>query len=214
MSAVEWPQRKRCPGERVHHEGHEEHEERGSGSQIMQMLSQPGRKQADARARQAFTLMEMMVVIVIIGILAAVLLSTFQAARNAAWKQKARDGARQIATAWNTYCIDQRGFPASTAFTLDPTYNTDAAAVTFETSVTNMAVLNARVTYLEQNKDQRLNGMKDKWGRYYHVRLDANYDGTVKSPIDNSIIRANVMVWSLGPHPNDTAKSWIMVWPQ
>ncbi len=174
------------------------------------------RIQAEQRqpARQGFTLLELLVVISIIGILAAVLLGSFQQARNAAWKQKARDSARQIATAWNTYCIDSHGFPAATAFTLDTTGVADANSITFATSTNNMAVLNRSQTYLEQNKTQRISGMKDKWGNYFLVRLDANYDGTISSPLDSTLIRANVMVWSLGPYPNTPANSWVMVWPQ
>jgi type II secretory pathway pseudopilin PulG len=159
-------------------------------------------------------MLELLVVILIIGVLAAALLSTYQQARNAAWKQKTRDSARQIATAWNTYSIENRGFPAATAFVPDPTYNTDANSITFETTTTNMAVLNASQTYLEQSTAQRRNGMTDKWGRYFHIRMDTNYNGLVSSPLDATPIRANIVVWSIGPEPSTPVKSWVMVWPQ
>ena len=51
--------------------------------------------------RAGFTLVELLIVILVISILIAVGFGAFQQARNTAWKQKSRDSARQIATAWN-----------------------------------------------------------------------------------------------------------------
>jgi prepilin-type N-terminal cleavage/methylation domain-containing protein len=169
-----------------------------------------------ATSRQGFTLLELLVVIVIIGVLAAVLLGAYQQARTAAWKMKARDAARQLATAWNAYLIQGGSFP--TNLVAETTYNTDAPrSLTFETTTNNMTVLNqfnAGRGLLEQSADQRLNGMKDHWGRYFHVRLDVNYDGMISSPLDNTPIRANVVAWSLGPNPNIRTNSWVIVWPE
>lgn len=156
-------------------------------------------------AGMGFTLIEMLAVILIIAILATIGLGLYQQARNAAWKQKARDSARQIATAWNLRLIEDHAFPATTAFVADPVYNTDAPqSITFETGTNNMMVLNSTKIYLEQNADQRKYGMKDKWGQSFHVRLDMNFDGVVTSPLDNTPIHANVVVWSLGPYPGST----------
>lgn len=160
--------------------------------------------------RSGFTLLELLSVLLIIGVIISIAFGAFVQARTTAWKQKARDSARQIATAWSTRLVENRAFPSASAFTADPVYDTDPNSFTFETTTNNMAVLN----YIDQNAEQRLNGMKDKWGRFFHVRLDTNYDGTVLSPLDASLIRANVLVWSLGPTPLYPSNSWIMVWPQ
>ena len=166
------------------------------------------------RRSSGFTLFELLVVILIIAVLAFIGLGIYQQARNAAWKMKARDSARQIATTWNSRLIEDRKFPDGSAFC---TTDHDACglpnaldSITFETCTNNMTVLNM----LEQSADQRLAGMKDKWDRFFRVRLDTNYDGTLSSPIDSKPIRANVLVWSLGPRPTDPSNSWIMVWPQ
>ncbi len=170
-----------------------------------------GSRSALLQRRSGFTLLELLSVVLILGLLISIAFGTFVQARNAAWKQKARDSARQIATAWSTRLVENRAFPSASAFTADPVYDTDPNSFTFETTTNNMAVLN----YIDQNAEQRLSGMKDKWGRFFHVRLDTNYDGTVLNPIDaTSLIRANVLVWSLGPTPLYPSNSWIMVWPQ
>jgi len=151
----------------------------------------------------------MLGVILIIGILAAALIGLYQQSRNAAWKERARDSARQIAIAWNLKLMDDHAFPSSVSFkdingAVLPLNTTE---ITFPSSSTNMAVLNSTKIYLEQSAEQRSinSGMKDKWGNYFNVRLDLNYDGMVKDPRDPSgatLINANVVVWSQGPYNN------------
>ncbi len=161
-------------------------------------------------ARSAgFTLVELLIVILVISILIAVGFGAFQQARNTAWKQKARDSARQIATAWNLRLLEDRAFPAAASFT-NATGTADE--IGFETTTANMGVLNAGRIYLEQSADQRSSGMRDKWLQYFHVRLDTDYDGSIKSPYDNTTaIRANVIVWSFGPN-QDNSNNWVVVW--
>ena len=146
----------------------------------------------------------MLVVIVIIAILVGIGLGIYQQARNTAWKEKARDTARQIATAWNVYLMDNHAFPAA------------LVGSQFPTTAANMSLLysnTANHIYLEQSADQRKKGMKDKWGNYFQVQFqDATYSGTVPSPIDGSTINANVIVWSLGPHPSDKSSSYCVAW--
>ena len=154
-----------------------------------------------------FTLMELLVVVLIIGILASASIGIYQHSRTAAWKQRARDSARQIAVAWNIKLLDDHAFPPSISFsdingTALPLITTD---ITFPTTTTNMAILNSTKLYLEQNANQRSinSGMIDKWGHFFNVRLDLNYDGLVQDPRDPSgatTINANVVVWSLGPY--------------
>ena len=162
--------------------------------------------------RAGFTLVEMLTVILIIGILAAACLGIFQQARTTAWKQKARDTARQIATAWNVRLMDDHAFPAISLF---QSYGTPYAGA-FPTTAANMSTLNSNAAnriYLEQNASQHLSGMTDKWGNYYYVRLDVTYSGTVLNPIDNTtLINGNVVVWSLGPSPANPSSSFCIAW--
>ena len=157
--------------------------------------------------KAAFTLIEMLVVIVIIGILAGASLGLYQTARTTAWKQKTRDSARQIAVAWSVYLIDNHNFPPASSF------QGSSGNITFQTLATNMSMLNSAKIYLEQSADQRMNGMKDKWGAFFNVTLDGSYGGTVPDPTDNTkTINANVVVWSTGPSPANKSSSYCVSW--
>ena len=180
---------------------------------------QPSALSFQPSSRAGFTLIEMLIVILIIAILVAVSLGVYQQARTTAWKERARDSARQIATAWNVYLMDNHAFPVATSFQGVTGGNTEP---TFQTLATNMVPLHSAKVYLEQSADQSINGMKDKWGNPFCVRLDLNYDGKINSPYDNSTpINANVVVWSWGPNPSawsasasvaSRSNSWVVIW--
>jgi prepilin-type N-terminal cleavage/methylation domain-containing protein len=161
--------------------------------------------------RNGFTLVELLGVILIISILAAAMIGLYQQARNAAWKEKARDSAHQIAIAWNIRLMDDHKFPDTIVSIPQP----------FQTTAANMAILNSNIynrIYLEQSAEQRINdnnhGMKDKWGNFFYVQLDTTYGGAIKDPRDSSAtINANVVVWSTGPHPSDKANSYCVASP-
>jgi prepilin-type N-terminal cleavage/methylation domain-containing protein len=67
----------------------------------------------EGRFNPAFTLIEMLVVIAIIGILAAMLLPALIAAKNAAKKMKAKTEMSQLVTAITAYDADYGRFPVS-----------------------------------------------------------------------------------------------------
>lgn len=168
-----------------------------------------------------FTLMELLVVIVIIGVIFSSITIAYQHARTAAWKEKARDTARQLATAWNLRLQDDREWPAVTAFVRDPIYDAGTMTeITIQSTPDNMSLLcstnnpQAKV-YFDQNAEQRVQGLRDHWGNVFHVRLDLNYDGQVRNPTngasDTAVIQANVVVWSTGPKPQ-LKDQWVVVW--
>ena len=171
--------------------------------------------------RRAFTLIEMLAAIAIICLLIGVAVSAFAAARTAAWKNKARATARQLAAAWNLRLQADGRFPDHTLFDpADPDPSAGSYAGydwKFSTTAANMSILNSNannVVYFEQNGTEQsangqVNGLRDHWGNYYHVILDFNYDGQILNPIDNSPIQANVVVWSTGPGPTkDVVIAW------
>jgi prepilin-type N-terminal cleavage/methylation domain-containing protein/prepilin-type processing-associated H-X9-DG protein len=65
---------------------------------------------AFAGAFRAFTLLELLVVISIIGILAAMLLGALQHARGAAWQARDNSNKKQLMSAWLMYADEFRGY--------------------------------------------------------------------------------------------------------
>ena len=164
---------------------------------------------APRSAFRGFTLVEMLVVLLIIGLLASAAFGAFRMARLAAWKQKARDTCRQLAYSWNQRLIEDTKWPADTAFDGATNDNSD---LIFDTGATNMAVLNVNsqsAGFFEQSAEQRAAGLLDRWNHFFHVRLDADYDGKVYNPVSASNVFANVLVWSEGPGPEkDKVVAW------
>lgn len=72
------------------------------------------------RARAAFTLVEIMVVVVIIGILAAVALPAFQRVRRRAVNSRYINDARQIRDAAERYALENGSFPPNGIGALHP----------------------------------------------------------------------------------------------
>jgi general secretion pathway protein G len=67
-------------------------------------------------ANRAFTLIELMIVVAIIGILAAILIPNFLHARSEAASSACEGNLKQIATALEAYAVDNGGqYPPSTA---------------------------------------------------------------------------------------------------
>lgn len=189
-----------------------------------------------ASSRAAFTLVEMLAVLLIISVLASVALGAYWKARDTAWREKTRDTARQLAIAWNMRLVDDAKFPDAKSFDLTASVVTDSGTVpasatdspgdpnalaTFATTPLNMALVcvasnntQSRI-YFEQNAAQRASilnggGLKDHWNNFFYVRLDKHYDGKIPNPTNSTTsIRANVIVWSTGKRP-DHMNEWIL----
>ena len=197
----------------------------------MPLSTQKERRAAEATRRDpaaaaGFTLIEMMAVLLIICILVSLAIGAYWKARDTAWREKARDTARQLAIAWNMRLVDDTKFPDSipdsgnNSVSGAPSVNpADGLEPTFATTGANMALVcvasnntQSRV-YFEQNATQRSltlsGGLKDHWDHYFYVTLDKDYDGTIKSPVDGSTIHANVIVWSMGKRP-DKKEEWVV----
>lgn len=173
------------------------------------------------RGRTAFTLIEMLAVILIISILIAIAFGVFAGVRQQAWRAKSRDLARQIAHAWTQRLLTEREFPAA-AITAQGGALGGALGI-LQSNAEHLDLLNAGQTngtyFLELKVDERRDGLKDKWGTLFNVRLDTDYDGLVKHPFDSSIeLRTSVVVWSdrfgnpSGPQYTTKPDDDIVVW--
>lgn len=168
------------------------------------------------RSRAAFTLIEMIVVLLIIAILMAATITGLSRARNNAWRMQARETCREISEAWNAYLLDMREFPSMS----------EGAATTHDNLKEIIGEGETKTVYLELKKKEKESGddggLRDHWGDLYHFTLDTGYEGEVKNPYPeaNSLpsgtkVKATSIVWSFGGLPEDDARynnKRIVVW--
>ena len=167
-----------------------------------------------------FTLVEMLVVLVIIGILMASVAGFLNRARANAWRVKARDTARQLVAGWNLHLLDKRAFPDEERFT------SPASEGGYRAVPANLALLNDGKVYLELDAvergetrdDRRPPGLTDRWKREFRFNLDFDYDGEVNHPAPEASnlgseakVKGSVIAWSTGEKP-DLRKRWIVQW--
>jgi len=154
--------------------------------------------------RTGFTLIEMLSVMAIIGLLAGILLTAVQSARQQAKKVKARHDVEQIATAWLAYLQEYRRFPSVSIQSM----GSNAVGILSGRSNPN----NARgVVFLELGANAT--NYPDPWGKEYAVVLDSDYDNMVTNlPGVVGLANVSVAVWSAGRDglsgTPDDVRSW------
>ena len=175
------------------------------------------RRHADAaHVRAGFTLIEMLVVILIVAILLASLFGGLRAARQTAWRTRARYTAQQIVQAWNLYLNDSREFPDEKKFKDEKPEGGYAA------TPPNLALLNADRVYIELSAADRQNGLQDRWKRIMGFNLDFDYDGLVRNPApevfeksaaikEMAEVKATAIAWSQGQSP-EVMRKWVVQW--
>jgi prepilin-type N-terminal cleavage/methylation domain-containing protein len=171
--------------------------------------------------RGGFTLVEMLVVLVIIGLLMASVAGVLNRARRNAWRVKTRDTARQLVAAWNLHLLDKRAFPAPESF------SGKASEGGFEATPENLELLNDGKVYLELSAVERgevsdrnrPSGLIDRWNQRLCFDLDFDYDGQVGNPAPEAnnlgqgtaSVKGTTIAWSRGDTPKNR-KHWIVQW--
>ena len=176
------------------------------------------------RGEGAFTLMEMLVVIAIMGTLAGLLLTAVNSAREAARKAKARDSAHQLANAWEALLLDRRDFPDTSITEMDPD--------TVKILGTTTTAYNRSRIYMEFATNELANGFLDPWGermsnngesgwenRRYRAAVDNGqgndagqaYDGQVTLP-SGEIVNRSAVAWSCGKDGVDNTADDVQSW--
>lgn len=112
------------------------------------------------RKIRAFTLIELLTVIVIIGILSSMLVVVVRAARERAAKAKAAAEVRELSRAWKSYWMVYGEWPATLVGENRPM---DLAAMRILQGENSQ-----RIVFM--NFDiERNEGFMDPWGNYYYV---------------------------------------------
>jgi prepilin-type N-terminal cleavage/methylation domain-containing protein len=154
-----------------------------------------------------FTLIEMLLVIVIIAVLAALLLPAVNKAIQASERQKAQTTAYQLATAFRNYQTEYGTWPDSSS-------NGLGVSATMVTALTKLdSTLNPRgIVFLEvDQKSVKTGSYCDPWGGVFQVQFDQTYKGSVTAP-DGKTVPAGVVVWSYGPTGAANSNGWVKSW--
>jgi prepilin-type N-terminal cleavage/methylation domain-containing protein len=162
----------------------------------------------------AFTLVELLVVVAIIGLIAGMLLTVLAKTRTAARRTEAREDVQGIVTAWTTYLTDYRKFPDATIEQM----TTNVMGILTGTS-SNFNT--RRLRYMEFSAAELQNGFRDPWGNRYRVAVDngrgmydtpgPGYDSEVSLGPPHGALRKYVAAWSYGPdgvQSDDDVVSW------
>ena len=148
--------------------------------------------------RNAFTMVELLTVIAIIAMLAAILLPALNRARQQAWETTARTMISSLEAALANYMTDYGDYPQD-----------DDAADVGDNSVESCVNLIARLedsdgtsyaSFRDQDKfdSGTYNGsLKDPWGRSYCYRYDSDNDGDIDE-VTGSTYGIKFNIWSKG----------------
>ena len=178
---------------------------------------------SNAEGRRAFTVIELLVVILIIGILVGFSFPAFQGVLERAKKVQAKNDVTQIVTAVNAFYTEYGKYPLVTADTVygpggtssaDLFYSLRAVALGANALVNGVPAVNPRAIVFISPPDAKnpanpRSGIGsdgqyyDPWASAYSIAIDADYDNQIANPYGTNgagadPIRQGVIAWSLG----------------
>jgi len=170
--------------------------------------------------KAAFTLAELLLVIVIIVILAGLTFPVFQGVLERAKKLQAKNDLTQIVTAVNAFYTEYGRYPTSATTDATATYGpggstTENGGLFNELRATGLFTLNTRqIVFISppDAKDQNnsrsgiktsTGGYYDPWATEYAVAMDADYNNQIANPYTSNAgatpnLQSGVIAWSLG----------------
>jgi prepilin-type N-terminal cleavage/methylation domain-containing protein len=169
------------------------------------------------RPNEAFTLLELLVVVAVIAVLAGLLFPAVQSVLERAKKVQAKNDLTQIVTAVNAFYTEYGRYP-TTVTSGDATYGPGATAtdaIFKELRALSGSSMNTRqVVFISPPEDATQASPKgkigsdaqfhDPWMTAYSIKIDADYDNQVGNPYGSSggagpdPLRQGVVAWSLG----------------
>jgi len=161
------------------------------------------------RRVRAFTLIEMLVVMGIIGILVALLYPTIRGVRLAGERAEAQRAVKAIETAMLAYWNDYGRFPLQESAAADKQYT----GLDYTNLIAALRGLSAKwnpknMTYLDVSDKQLTSGrLTDPWDSDYVVWADWNNDRQISAGPYGPIQGRSVLVWSKGPDRSDATAS-------
>jgi len=130
---------------------------------------------------RAFTLMELLVVLAVIGLLMGLLLPALMGARERARITRARSEVQTLQQAWLAYWNTYGRWPGSVnVVRMDP----DAVAI-LAGADTATAENPYRIAFMEFDEQQLVEGFKDPWrDNFYRIELTASADGDADAEVE------------------------------
>jgi len=141
-----------------------------------------------SQKQAAFTLVEMLVVIVIIGMLAGLLFPAVGAAIRTAKRTKAKTEVTNLVIAFGAYY---------TEFGYWPTNQEASFQICTNTFANSKGILFYDFTL--KDVDLKTGFYQDPWKHAYWFRVDSTYNNSIPSPFADAAQPAGVLVWSMGP---------------
>jgi prepilin-type N-terminal cleavage/methylation domain-containing protein len=167
------------------------------------------------RKSSAFTLIELLIVIAIIGILMGMLFPAMKGAIDAAKKAQAKNDATQIATAVIAYETEYGKLPLSTKITVDKALVDALAGI--DTGTNNpRGIVFLDVQAAKKGKSgTNSSGFVDPWSTNtpYSIAMDIDYDNNISVSTNGaasgpSSLRKKVGVWNVNSNTRRQVRSW------
>ena len=159
------------------------------------------------KSSRAFTLIELLIVIAIIGILMSLLFPAVNAAIDSARTAQAKNDVTQIATAVTAYETEYGKLPP-TGTTVSGTLLQALVGVTTNGNPRKIVFIEVNAAKKGKSGTNSSGQFVDPWGNSYKIALDDDYDNTIASAGNSpgqtvaSQLRKKVAVWNLSTNGN------------